>query len=395
MSDLEIRDVPDSDVDQMIGLTDFVFHDRTKDEDERERAEWWFGRAERIGAYDGSRLVGMVAALPIPISVPGGDLPSANVTAVGVLPTHRRRGILSTLMDRCLADQVAAGRPVAALWASEAAIYGRYGFGSSAPRIRTEVRTVQPLRLRIEPDPRPLRLIDPAGAEEILNPLYERSRRRRGGQLARDPEWWRRNQLREADDEDPKRTLPRIVVLDADPGGYALYRADLSGKVHLAELVGDTPAVEAALWQFLASIDLTESLHCWSRPLDDTLLAASGDLDQIKVTEQSSALWFRLTDLPAALAGRSWATETDLVLGVLDERIPANQGLWRLTGERTDTLADLTLQSRDLAAAYLGGGTSIRTLVRTGLATEHTPQAAARLDAALATPYGPQLTDHF
>lgn len=395
MSDLEFRPVPDSDIDQAIGITDFVFHDHTpKEGEERDRLEWWFKGAERIGAYEGDRLVAQVLVLPIPISVPGADLPSANVTGVGVLPTHRRRGILTTLMDRCLADQVAAGRPVAALWASEAAIYGRYGFGSAAPRYEAEIRTVTPLRLRVEADPRPLRLIGLDHAEEILDPLYERSRRRRAGQLARTPDWWRRNNLREKSDE-TGRTAPRIVVHDE---GYAIFRTshrdDEGGTVHLEELVADSPQVEAALWHFLASIDLTSKIQCWSRPLDDTLLAICGDLDQVRL-EQSMALWLQITDVPAALAARDWAGRPDLVLEIQDDRLPANHGRWRLTGEGTDAAPDLTLQVRDLAAVYLGGGIPVRTLVRTGVAAEHTEGAATALDAALATPYGPQLTDHF
>jgi predicted acetyltransferase len=297
-------------------------------------------------------------------------------------------------MDRCLADQVAAGRPIAALWASESVIYGRYGFGSAAPALGVEVDTGKPLRLRIEPDARSLRLIDLEGAEEVLNPLYERSRRRRAGQLVRDPEWWRRNHLLEADPDHKERTAPHIVLHDE---GYAIFRTSHQhgrGRVHLQELIADTPPAEAALWTFLASIDLTETIE-GSRPLDDTLRAISADLDQIKVTELAPALWLRLTDVPAALAARSWAAKPDLVLDVQDDRLTANHGRWRLTGEKTDAAADLTLQVRDLAAAYLSGGTPITTLVRTGLATEHTDGAAASLDAALATPYGPHLTDDF
>jgi predicted acetyltransferase len=406
MSDLEIRLAPESDIDQMIGLTDFVFHSRTRDGQDRERARWWFGQAVSIGAYEDDRLVGLLAALPQRISVPGGDLGCGAVTGVGVLPTHRRRGILTGMMDRFWTESAARDWPVAALWASEAVIYGRYGYGNAAPCLSTEVSTVRPLNLRIEPDPRPLRLVDPDKAVDLLDPIYERYRARRTGGLARDPEWWRQARLRAADDDHSDHTLPRVVVMDGEPGGYAVFRTshkdETGGTIHLTELIADTPQIEAALWRFLSEIDLTERIECWPRPLDDPLHTISGDLGQIKTVSQHQSLWLRLTDLRAALERRRWSAPVDLVLDVRDDRIPANHGHWRLRAnpegavcERTDGPADVTVQIRDLAAAYLAGGVPVATAVRDGLAAEHTPGAARTLDIALATPYGPHLLDEF
>src|SRR6185503_18593563 len=86
-----------------------------------------------LAAYDGDEPVALTGAYRFDLSIPGGELPCAGVTWVGVIPTHRRRGILRDLMRRELEDVHSWGEPIAALWASEAAIYGRFGYGHAAP----------------------------------------------------------------------------------------------------------------------------------------------------------------------------------------------------------------------------------------------------------------------
>ena len=181
MTDLEIRPIPEADVDRMMDIADLVFHHRTAPED-RERHLWVTRRSERIGAYFGETLVGQLAVIPMRLSVPGTFLDCSALTFVGVLPTHRRRGVLTSMMERALADADAANRPVAALWASEGTIYGRYGFGLANRAMGLEIDTSRPLVLRTEPDPRPLRLIDRAAAPEVLGPIHARAIERRPGE---------------------------------------------------------------------------------------------------------------------------------------------------------------------------------------------------------------------
>ncbi|MBW5425827.1 hypothetical protein GKQ77_30410 [Streptomyces sp. BG9H] len=198
---------------------------------------------------------------------------------------------------------------------------------------------------------------------------------------------------------------PSTPAEAGDIAGYAIYRTktrdDAPGLVRLDDLEADTPAAAAALWRYLASIDLTGVVRAWGRPLDDPLLLFAADRDQVRVTGQFPGLWVRLIDARAALTARSWAAPVDAVIDVRDDRVPANAGRHRLTAspdgctyERTDRPADLTLDIRDLAAAYLGG-TAIDALVRAGLAQEHTPGTATALDAALHTTRLPHTVDEF
>lgn len=475
---LTIRPLPETDIDRALDLAYLVFHDTPEEEKRKHHHDLLLG-CDRIGAYDGDALVGLIAAFRFTVSVPGGELPCPGLTFVSVAPTHRRRGVLSgmiaKLYEMCRED----GRPVAALWASEDAIYGRFGFGPATHGNTVEVNSERPLALRIAPDDDPLRLVDPADAPALLGPYYDRTRADRGGRVARSEAWWSEEWLVTEDEEDDELSPPRVVVLgaradatqadaarpttsqadttqadttqpaaaQADPDGtrtpaptpapitgYAIYRTksrdDAPGLVRLDELEADTPQAAAALWRYLANIDLTGLIRAWGRPVDDPLLLFAADRDQVRVTGHFPALWLRLVDVRAALLARAWAAPADLVLQVTDAQVPANDGRFRLTVspqdathegtqapgaeaetyettdkttdkpaykttyEPTSAPADLTIEVRDLGAAYLGG-TRITATVRAGLATEHTPGTAAALDAALRTAHLPHTADEF
>ncbi|WJV47895.1 GNAT family N-acetyltransferase [Streptomyces flavofungini] len=500
---LTIRPLPETDIDRALDLAYLVFHDTPEEEKRKHHHDLLLG-CDRIGAYDGDTLVGLIAAFRFTVSVPGGELPCPGLTFVSVAPTHRRRGVLSGMIAKLYEMCQEEGRPVAALWASEDAIYGRFGFGPATHGNTVEINSERPLALRVTPDDGPLRLVDPADAPALLGAYYDRTRADRGGRIARSEAWWSEEWLVTEDEEDDELSPPRVVVLGAHPDGtqtdapqadapqadapqtattpqaaadpttprtpalaptpikgYALYRTksrdDARGLVRLDELEADTPQAAAALWRYLADIDLTGVIRAWGRPVDDDLLLFAADRDQVRVTGYFPALWLRLVDVRAALLTRDWAAPAALVLEVTDTQVPANDGRFRLTVsprgtthegadtphagtgtphagadtphadtdtphpatgtetykatfkttfkttykatfqatyEPTTAPADLSVEVRDLGAAYLGG-TRITAAVRAGLATEHTPGAAAALDAALRTDRLPHTVDEF
>ncbi|GGT99013.1 GNAT family N-acetyltransferase [Streptomyces lateritius] len=406
---MDIRDVPEAHLDRALDLAYLVFHERPEEEKRKHHRELLMP-CERIGAYDGETLVGFVAAHRFTLSVPGGDLPCPGLTFVSVAPTHRRRGVLSAMLAELYARCAERAVPIAALWASEDAIYGRFGFGSATQGASVEIDSRRPLALRIDPDERPLRLIDPADAPAAIGPFYESTRVYRAGRIARDQERWSGEWLPDEAEEDDALSPPRIVALGEPIAGYAVYRtkgenedAGTPALVRVDEVEAETPAVAAALWRYLASIDLTDTVRAWGRPLDDPLFLFAADRDQVKVTRVSPALWVRLIDVGAVLTARSWAARAELVLEVRDNRIPANSGRFRLTTdaaaggaryEPTVDPADLALDVRDLGACCLGG-TRVVDLVAAGLVEEHTPGAAEEFDHALRTARLPHTDDEF
>ncbi len=355
----------------IVDLIFHVFHD-TITEELREQ-EYLITEFERsVVADDDGRVVGHATAQTRDLTVPGAVLPAAHVTAVGVAPTHRRRGILSAMMRRQLTQIAEAGRePIAILWASETAIYPRYGYGSAAPRVGFEVMTRE---VRFTPAVAPagkLRMVVPKESAAELTAVYERLRTGRVGWSSRPEHLWQHA----LDDPETSRhgaTDLRGVICDGPDGptGYALWRVankwDSYGpnaQVRINEVVATDRATHAALWQFLLGIDLARSATYDFAALDEPLQYLVDEPRRLGRT-LSDSLWVRIVDLPAALEARAYLAPLDVVLEVSDPILDGNTGRWRLSGgpgkvtcTRTDDPPDLACAIADLGAVYLGGTT--------------------------------------
>ena len=220
-------------------------------------------------AVDGGRVVGVAAAWPCSLTIPGGELPCPGVTWVGVLPTHRRQGVLTALMRFQLDDVHERGEPLAALWASESLIYGRFGYGISAPVHQLDAVKS---RFAFRDDPGPvgsLRLVTREEAAELFPPVYERIRAQRAGLLSRSKTWWWEQRLYVG--PGPPGTGPRFFVVyerDGRPEGYAFYRIREKweqgvpqGTVVVVEAFGETATATREIWRYLFGIDLTERVE--------------------------------------------------------------------------------------------------------------------------------------
>jgi predicted acetyltransferase len=354
------------------------------------------------GAREGD-IVGTAGAFSFQMTVPGAVLPVAGVSYVSVLPTYRRRGILRSLMRRQLADIAARGdEPVAALWASEAPLYGRYGYGTAGSvAVFKFSRNEGALTAGVE-ESLALRLVSPAGSVAELKSVYDRVRPARPGFFARDDAWW---DLAVFDHESSRGgfgPLRCLLAQDATgPRGYALYRAQggwdageflPASKMVIRELVAADAAAGAALWRDLLSRDLVTEVLAVNRPVDDPLLFQLADPRRGRPII-GDGLWVRLIDLPRALSSRAYSCAVDVVLEVTDDVLTANAGRWRLragdpassagvTCEPTTDPAEVSLGVRELGAAYLGG-TRLGALAAAGLVRELRPGALAPLSAAM------------
>lgn len=376
------------------------FHeDAERDED----LEVWARSVVRDRALvvrDRDQIVANTAVLPTDLSVPGGErLGCAAVTAVGVAQTHRRRGLLRRMMAALFDRAAEEGEPVAALYASEAPIYPRFGFGASVPTrgLRVETREVRFL------DPVDDRVVLPADDETILATaaaVYDQVRRQRPGGVGRDDAAWRLHLV-----EDPVAwregaTARRRVHV---PGrGYATYRLKAAyhptdevpdGEVRVEELVAADAEAEQALWQHVLSIDLTRTCTAWPRPADDALPAMVADPMRLRA-RVSYPMYTRLLDVPRCLASRRSDVASGVTLRVIDDVRDATATYrWEggpdgATCVRVDATAEVTCDVSTLAALWLGG-TSVATVRGARRLDEHVAGAADRLGALTRTERAP------
>jgi predicted acetyltransferase len=356
-------------------------------------------------AIDGERIVGGAGAFPFELTVPGGTVRCGGVTVVGVLPTHRRRGILTAMMRTQLEDIRERGEPVAALWASEEVIYRRFGYGVAS--LSGEMTLASGFAgLRQAPDERAaVRLVALDEANEVLAPIYDRVRARTPGMFTRSGTWWETRTLSDPPDRrqggGEKNVL--VVELDGDAAGYALYRIHTkfesgaaAGHVDVIEAVADGPVATRELWRVLLDMDWKATLKAYLLPIDHPLLHQLRYPRRMQL-RVGDGLWVRLVDVGAALSARAYADEGPLVLEVEDPFLPENAGRWRIAGgaaDRTDEAPDLAMDVGELGAAYLGGFT-FGELVRSGLVREAREGGAARADAvfltAAAKPWCPEI----
>jgi predicted acetyltransferase len=359
---IEIRNPAEDDLRNAMKAVEAAFGEEQKEAD-LDRHQKVMRRDRFLVAYDGAIPVGTTASLPFDLTVPGGQLAAAGVTWVGVLPSHRRRGILTQMMKRQLRDLHELGEPLAILWASEAAIYGRFGYGISAPTVQLDADRSR-FSLRDDPGPQgAVRLIDREEAAKVLPPIYDTVRRQVPGFTSRDELLW--DLYRLADPEHWRRgggpKFFAVLEFDGEPVGYTLYRIKSDWEegfskshVRVLETCATSPAAERELWRFLFGIDLVVKIqgrHDPGSPL--FLMVVDPRSLMLRVSE---GLWLRVVDLESALTGRTYAADDTLVVEVRDELCPWNAGRWRMGTDigRTDEGAELELDIADFASAYLG-----------------------------------------
>ena len=357
-----------------------------------ERAALWLELDRVLGARIDGRIVGGAATASFDVSVPGGGtIRCGGVTVVGVLPTHRRRGLLNALMQAQLEDARARDEAIACLWASEAAIYGRYGYGL-ASRIgemtlgREHTAFARPFEPRGE-----VELVDSEEAGRIVPAIYERMRASRPGMMSRSETWWRTRRL--ADDPSRRRGGGPLVIallsLDGEPAAYALYRVTqdwqagvTDGTVRIVEAVTPTAESTRELWRWLLDFDWTSRFVAGALPPDHPLFLLLAEPSRMAF-RVADGLQARLVDVEAALRGRAYAGDGEIVLDVADPGAPWNEGRFRVTRdgvERTVDAADVRLGVDSLGSVYLGGF-RFADLARALRVEELRPGAVERADA--------------
>jgi len=342
------------------------------------------------------RLVGVAGLLDLRLTLPGGSrLQIAGVTEVGVLPTHRRRGVLTRLMTALLDDARERGDAAAGLMATEAPIYGRFGFGAADRVARVEVETGDASLREPPPEEGRLEIADLATAQAELPGLHERVCAVRNGMVSLSL-FRSRRRYRDAASEVGGLGATRFTLHRDASGavdGLLGYRTKLDwtrstgprGDLQVEELWASTEEAEASLWRFCLQHDLMTRVTANWRPSDEAFAVCLANPRAWRQT-LSDGLWLRPLDPAALLSGRRYGREDGLVLEV-HEPDGAAPRRFRLEGGLEGAICVPSSASPDLSlgVAALGsiclGDTPLERLHRAGRVEEVTPGAVARATA--------------
>jgi predicted acetyltransferase len=398
---MEIRSTTDQDLDVFVDTLHAAFGRFPETPNEGGGGVWWaaleMDRSLLAVTADG-RPAGTAGAYSFELTLPGEILaPAAGVTAVGVLPSHRRRGVLSAMMRHQLTELRARGEFLSVLLASEALIYRRFGYGPATYTQRLTVPRRQAAlalpRAHGTADAPPtasdtgtIEVLRRAECGEILEEVYDRYRRAQPGALSRPHRWWALGA-----GQPPISPAPRYVAVhrnsDGAPDGYAGYSTgEPDYTLTVDETIATDDSVFTALARFVLEHDLVTQVVLKHFPPDHPLRWQFADFRAAEVSNHTDWLWVRLLDIPRALMARGWFMDGELVLDVTDPFL-GEHGRYLLTVRDsmadcvpTDREPDLSLDVSDLGSIYLGG-TAPSTLVRAGHIRAHRPGAATLADA--------------
>jgi predicted acetyltransferase len=409
---VEVRTCPPERFTELLKTAEIAFSEDVAD-DVIERVRAMSDPERYVCALEHDRFVATGGVFSQTLSVPGGgELAAGGVTFVTVVPSHRRRGLLRQMIRLMVDDCHERGEPLAMLWASEASIYQRFGYGLATWSVNLDADASAAAYTRPWPVRGTFRLIPAGDGRDLVAPVYEAVRRQRAGFLARPPEWWV-GALPLADKDAKGGEAKRLVVYETDAGveAYAVYKTKVewasgesNGTVLVDEAFGSTADGTRAIWRYLFDIDLMRRLRTWHLPPDHPVLTLAAQPRRLHVS-MGDGLWLRILDVKSALEGRTYGLAGDssgrVTLELADEYCPWNAGRWTLDVEagrarviRATSEPDAALDANDLGSMLLGGfGASA--LAAGGRVTELRGGGLAAMDRLFVTALAPWCPSEF
>lgn len=362
---MEIRTITNDEIEAYRSAVMTTFGDDSDvDPNGAERFRALIENSQAWIAVDGPTIVATSASFNLELVVPGGELlPMAGLTMVTVRPTHRRRGILRELVRLHLDDARKRGHPISGLWASEAPIYGRFGYGIAAESNAMTIDRTHTLRLTTHRELDELEWIDEARAREVLPPIFKRATADRPGAFVRSDAWWQQRRFLEASFARGGASKRRHVLARRgnELVGYVQFRQrgtfrdDVpAGRAEIIELIGVDSRANATLWKFMFELDLFPTVAWSNAPIDEPLPWIVDDARRIQ-RRRVDTLWLRIDDIPRTLAARRYEADGVLRFRVDDTTYELVVEAGRARCTSSDRAPDLTLSRPALGSLYLGG----------------------------------------
>jgi predicted acetyltransferase len=400
---LEIRSIADSEAEVFRDCVMTTFGgDRGDDPAGAARFRALVAPGRAWAAFDAGTVVATAGSFALTLGIPGGTLAMAGLTMVAVRPSHRRQGLLRALIRLHLEDARTRGEPISGLWASEATIYGRFGYGVAAEGDALEIDTRGlAITAGADGDGDACEWLDEAAARARLPAIYARAIADRPGALHRSERWWRERRFLEAPFLREGASLRRHVVVQrgGDAVGYVVYRqrggfhgGKPSGTTEIVELIAVDARAEASLWRFVLGTDLFPTATWANAPTDTTLPWIVSDPRRV-VRRRSDTLWLRIDDVAATLAARRYPADGELRFAVGTETWQLVVDGGRACCAAVDAAPELRLALDALGSVVLGG-VSVALLARAGTITGGA-DAVARADRLFAWPIAPWCPEVF
>ena len=377
-----------------------------------------------VCAFDGTKMVGVSYVFEHEIRIPGGSVPSAGLAGVGVLPTHRRKGALNGIMRKIIDDAKDRGDVLATLWASEASIYGRYGFSIGAFHDSyTLHRAYSALNSDLDPKGY-VDFIEISDSMDLLPEVHDKVFHIRNGVIRRDESLWDDWVKKFQNFEQKDKTFLVGYWVDEKLEGYALYSLEsrdlqnpgsepryIGGllessdpeeehRMNILEMMSTNDEAYIALWKFLLGVDGVNSYRASKRPLDDPLIWLLEHPDRMRKS-LTSMHWVRIVDVLSALKARKYSADDTLVIQIYDDFCPWNQLRVLLeVGSDGNNVSistrspDISLSTKEIASIFLGG-VKLRTLAINGRVQENKTGAIDRLDLMFSTSQAPWCPEGF
>lgn len=337
----------------------------------------WNEPSDRLlGAMDTKtgQIVGTGGADQYVLTVPGGNtIGMAGIMGMGTLPTHKRKGIFSSVINKLHSQAKERGDVIAGLWASQSLLYTRFGYGLSTLREDWTINTNHTKLLKQKKESIRFELVDKEKALIEIPKIYDTFRKCQNGATDRTEGYW--NYILYEDDSAKYNKSGNcgfffvLAYKDNKPSGYAIYNfnkesgvahEDDKGTLDVQEIISTDKETNIALWHYIFGIELVEEIKINQRAPGDPLYLMLENPRKLK-RETIDGLWVRIVDPIKMLEKRKYNSEGNITICIAGQNQKDIEGTYSIETDGTNTEVkkvnkkpDISMKASDLSSIYFG-----------------------------------------